>query len=75
MKILAQMCLVVGMCVLGVACGSDTTGKGGGSTNQTCNSSHECVNGACTCTTAGMSSTACTDDEKCVDECEVCSTQ
>ena len=39
---------------------------------ETCMSSHECINDACTCTTPGKEDQACTDDTKCEDECEVC---
>ena len=42
------------------------------SSMEECNSSHECINDVCECTTPGMEGEACTDDEACVDECEVC---
>ena len=42
------------------------------SSMEECNSSHECINDVCECTTPGKEEQACTDDEMCVDECEVC---
>ena len=51
-------------------------GGGGGqntSSSETCDSRHECINDACQCTTPGLEGTACTDNDACVDECEVCS--
>jgi hypothetical protein len=41
--------------------------------SQQCESSHQCTNGVCECTTEGKEGDACTDDDACVDECEVCS--
>ena len=42
------------------------------SSMQTCDSSHQCINDVCECTTEGLEGTSCTDDDACVDECEVC---
>lgn len=64
------MIRMISMLMLLVAC------AGGGDdeviTEQTCTSSHECVNGVCECTTAGKDGDSCTSDEACPDECEVC---
>lgn len=49
------------------ACGGDSEPN-----NQNCDSQHECVNGACECTTAGREGRAC-DEDMCVDQCRVCS--
>ncbi len=38
----------------------------------TCTSSHECINGACQCTTEGKSGNACDDPDDCESACEVC---
>lgn len=62
---------------------NDSSGQGGSASNtnaqtqttstmETCMSDHECINGACQCTTAGAAMKPCTDDAKCEDECEVC---
>lgn len=42
------------------------------SSEQMCQSSHECINDVCTCTTPGMEDEECTDDEECEMECQVC---
>ena len=57
-------------------CSKSTSGSGGGSSQSTtagqnCTSSHLCVNGACNCGTDGKGM-SCTDDTKCVAECQVC---
>jgi hypothetical protein len=62
---------------------NNTTDNSGGQTTannttttgseQTCNSSHDCVNGSCVCTTPGLENMPCTDDMACEDECEICS--
>ncbi|MFP4599981.1 MAG: hypothetical protein ACLFVJ_17115 [Persicimonas sp.] len=61
---------------LSVSCGDDGGDDGDNNTSssssETCSSSHECVNGACECTTSGKEGDACTDDDACEDECEVC---
>jgi len=57
-------------------CSKSTNGSGGGSSQSTtagqnCTSSHLCVNGVCNCGADGKGN-SCTDDTKCVDECQVC---
>ena len=42
------------------------------SSMQTCESMHSCVNDVCVCETPGLEDQSCTDDDACVDECEVC---
>jgi hypothetical protein len=49
------------------------------STNQSCNSSHECVNGACTCKAGPRSGQSCCDParstcgtDRCTDFCRFC---
>jgi hypothetical protein len=42
------------------------------STMEECNTSHQCIGGACTCTTPGLENMACTDDTACEEECEIC---
>jgi hypothetical protein len=57
------------------AASDSTPADGGGmssSTMETCDSSHQCINDVCECTTPSKEGDACTDDESCVDECEVC---
>lgn len=49
--------------------------EGGGMTSsseETCMTSHSCLNDVCVCETPGLEDMPCTDDEMCVDECEVC---
>ena len=55
--------------------GGEEGGEGGGMTSsseETCQTSHVCINDVCTCQTPGLEDAACTDDEACVDECEIC---
>lgn len=55
--------------------GGEAGGEEGGMTSSSqeeCMSSHECINGVCTCQTAGLEDMACTDDDACVEECEIC---
>jgi len=60
------------------ACGGDETPD---NSNQTCNSTHSCTNGACACTTSGKDGTSCkanddttaSDADKCEAKCKVCS--
>jgi hypothetical protein len=50
-------------------------GEGGGMTSssqQTCVTNHTCINDACTCDTPGLEGAPCTDDDACVEECEIC---
>lgn len=55
------------------ASASASAGDGATSSSMmTCNSSHDCINDVCECTTAGKDGDSCTDDTACVDECEVC---
>lgn len=42
------------------------------SSMEECNTNHMCINDVCECTTPGKEEQPCTDEEKCVDECEVC---
>ena len=42
------------------------------SSEETCQSNHACINDACTCQTPGLEDMPCTDDEACVEECEIC---
>lgn len=74
MKRLASILVLVATSALTAACGSDTGdgGGGSGSTSTNCKSSHQCINGACTCTTAGKDGNSCTDADACVSECKVC---
>ncbi|APR81123.1 Hypothetical protein A7982_06470 [Minicystis rosea] len=72
MKVFATLVLLVGISSFTAACGGDGGGGDGGGSSQTCESSHACENGVCTCETAGKSGQSCTDDDKCVSECEVC---
>lgn len=74
MKAFATLVFLVGISSLTAACGGDGGGGngGGGSSSETCESSHSCLNGACTCNTDGKSGDSCTDDDKCESECEVC---
>lgn len=53
--------------VFAMACGSEEE-----STETTCDSSHECINDVCECTTEGKDGEACTDNDTCPEECEVC---
>lgn len=59
--------------------GGDAPDDGGdgaeetGSSMQTCESMHSCINDVCTCETPGLEDQSCTDNDACVDECEVCS--
>lgn len=43
------------------------------SSQEVCDSRHECINGACTCQTPSLEDAPCTDEDACVDECEICS--
>lgn len=63
------------VCTAAVGCGDSTSDGNGGSTgtgSQTCDSSHECINDVCTCSTEGKDGTSCTDEDLCETECEVC---
>lgn len=58
---------------------TDMTGNSGNSGNgmtsssmETCQTVHECINDACTCQTPGLEDMECTDDDACVEECEIC---
>jgi hypothetical protein len=42
------------------------------SSQQTCVTNHTCINDACTCDTPGLEGAPCTDDDACVEECEIC---
>jgi hypothetical protein len=52
-------------------------GTSGGNTTsgmmETCESSHVCINGACTCETPGKQGQPCSDEVACEAECKVCS--
>lgn len=73
MKRLASILVLVATSALTAACGSDSGGSGGsGSTSTNCESSHQCINGACTCTTSGKDGNSCTDNDACESECKVC---
>lgn len=61
----ATFCLVLG------ACGGEGDDSG---TNQTCNSTHECVNDACMCTTEGKAGQSCEQDQ-CETDCRVCTSE
>ena len=54
-----------------VACGGSDEAPPTGSSSETCNSQHQCVNDVCECTTSGLSGTSCTE-ATCEAECEVC---
>lgn len=50
-------------------------GEGGGMTSsseESCQTSHICINDVCTCQTPGLVDEECADEESCVDDCEVC---
>lgn len=53
--------------------GDDSSNSQTSSSEETCVSSHQCINGACTCQTPGLEDQPCTDDEACEEECEICS--
>jgi len=56
-----------------LGCGdSGTGGSGNGSSQQSCESFHECINGVCECTTESKEGQSCEEDD-CEDDCEVCS--
>ncbi|NUP07503.1 MAG: hypothetical protein HOW73_15750 [Polyangiaceae bacterium] len=63
--------------VVFVGCGddggddSDDGSEGGSGSSTECSSFHECINGACECTTEGKEGQSCSEDT-CEDECEVC---
>ena len=67
-----------GFSVLNVACGDDSSstsndGDGNGTTSgQNCSTEHVCINGDCHCGSDGKGK-SCTDNDKCDDECRVCS--
>lgn len=42
------------------------------STEETCDSSHQCIGASCMCTTPGLENMSCTDDTACEEECEIC---
>jgi|GEM_PF-2089554 len=55
--------------------GGEAGEEGGGMTSsseETCQSSHACINDVCTCQTPGLEDMECTDDEACEEECEIC---
>ncbi len=63
-----------------VACGAtDTTGTGGGG-GTSCSSTHECVNGACKCTSGTKNGSSCCDpsdsscstSQQCPEFCKTC---
>jgi hypothetical protein len=70
--------LVLSMTI--VACGGDDDGgSSSGSSSSNCDSKHQCLNGACECTTSGKEGTSCcdpddcgNDSDNCSDKCEVC---
>ena len=49
-----------------MSCGGEDS-----TSNSTCNSTHECMNDVCQCTTSGKSGNSCEKD-KCESQCEVC---
>jgi hypothetical protein len=51
-----------------VGCGGPATPEG---VNETCRSSHVCVNGDCECTNPGMENTVC-NESTCEDDCRLC---
>lgn len=54
---------------------NDSGNEGGGMTSsseETCQSSHQCINDVCECQTPTLEGMECTDDDECVDECEIC---
>lgn len=42
------------------------------SSEETCVTQHQCINDTCTCQTPGLEDQPCTDEEACVEECEIC---
>ncbi len=62
-----------------VACGGEDTSSNNNNNNQsmmtqeTCRSSHDCINGICECKTPGKDGNSCSDNDACKKECEVCS--
>lgn len=63
-KALLPALMVAFFLVFGAACGDE-------STSESCESSHDCVNGVCECTTEGKDGESCEEDT-CEEECEVC---
>ena len=53
--------------------GTNSTNSTSSSSNSSCDSAHQCINGACECTTPGKDGDPCTDEDECPSECEVCS--
>mgnify|MGYP003383154091 CR=1 FL=1 len=54
-----------------LGCGDSGSG-GSSSSQQSCESFHECTNGVCECTTEEKDGQSC-EEEDCEDDCEVCS--
>lgn len=56
--------------------GTEGSGNSGNSqtssSEEVCQSSHECINDVCTCQTPSLEDMPCTDDEACEEECEIC---
>ena len=73
MKFITLIALASGIATL-VACGGSNSNNNpnNNSNSTTCNSTHQCVNGDCECTTSGLSGTSC-EESSCEDTCEVCS--
>lgn len=51
---------------------NDSSNSQTSSSEETCVTNHQCINGACTCQTPGLEDQPCTDDDACVEECEIC---
>lgn len=53
---------------------NDSGNEGGmtSSSEETCQSLHECINDVCVCQTPTLEDMPCTDNDECVDECEIC---
>ena len=59
--------------------GGDSAGDSANSSNgmtssseEVCQSSHQCINDVCTCQTPGLVDMPCTDEDACEEECEIC---
>ncbi len=52
--------------------GNDSANSQTSSSEETCVTMHQCLNGVCTCQTPGLEDQPCTDEDACPEECEIC---